>query len=133
MLLIFMRTHTYTTSEGSFNIPQDWKKLLGEDVLNKKVTVSSRLKSVYFRLGFSFEGFTQPGLFYYLRHSVKTPNGQIIKEGVYSRLKFQAHKAKEMGFTSSSCAELSSYGICRVFDSGNLKFKYVLKNRVSND
>lgn len=91
------------------------------------------LKSVYFRLGFSFEGFTQPGLFYYLRHSVKTPNGQTVKEGVYSRLKFQAHKAKEMGFTSSSFAELSSYGICRVFDSGNLKFKYNLKNHVNND
>ena len=75
--------------------------------------------SVYFKAGFTFDGYTNPGLFFYVKKDFTTPNGTFLKEGVYSRIKFQSHKLfKDFGFTEP----LKSYGIYKVYDSGNLKF-----------
>ena len=75
--------------------------------------------SVYYKAGFTFDGYTIPSLFYYVRHNLVTPNGTILKEGVYSRIKFQKFKLfKDFGFTK----ELKDYQIYKVYDSGNLKF-----------
>lgn len=82
--------------------------------------------SVYTILGFNFDGFTTPGLYYYIFRQLTTPNGKILKRGIYSRQKFQTFKLhKNFGypedFTSSN---LKDIGIYRLFNSGNLKFTY---------
>lgn len=43
------RRHVYHTTEGSFIIPDQWREMLGEDVLREKQSISSRLV----QLGFS--------------------------------------------------------------------------------
>lgn len=81
--------------------------------------------SVYTRLGFNFIGFTNPGLSYYANSAVTFPNGKTLPAGVYSRQKFMAATVKsEYGCTSTS--DLKTLGLYRVFDSGNLKFSYML-------
>jgi hypothetical protein len=80
-------------------------------------------KCVYKRLGFRFEGFTAPGLSFYVYKSQHIKDSEILKTGVYSRQRFQTHKLEklfgEKGLTSS---DLKDKSIFRVFDSGNLKF-----------
>ncbi len=41
-----MRSHLYKTEKGEFNIPTDWKLLLGEDVINFKTPLVKYLKSL---------------------------------------------------------------------------------------
>ena len=81
--------------------------------------------SVYTRLGFSFIGFTRPGLFYYVRNNIKTEYS-FIKAGIHTRQEMQLFKLREKGLDVSSTRSLQDFQIYRVFDSGNLKFEYRL-------
>ena len=80
--------------------------------------------SVYSHLGFNFRGFTSPSLFYYVHRTLRTPNGIIIRPGIYSRLKFQIFRVKqELGFSEDfKTQDLKSLHVFRVYDSGNLRF-----------
>ncbi len=89
--------------------------------------------SVYARLGFTFVGFTQPGLFFYAAHDIRTPNGTFITEGVYSRQKFQTHKLeRDFGWKNAHAGDLKSFGLYTLNDSGNLKFLLNLQDNGKN-
>ena len=82
--------------------------------------------SVYSRLGFTFKGFTEPGMSFYVQKKFTCPDGSTISEGVYSRNFFQNQKMLGRGYTSFTQSDLKSLGVYRVFDSGNLRFEYLL-------
>lgn len=76
---------------------------------------------VYSKLGFTFEGATQPSLYFLITKETTFPNGKTLQKGVYSRQKFQSHKLKK--FLGISQEQLTEYNIYKIYDSGNLKFK----------
>jgi hypothetical protein len=83
--------------------------------------------SVYSRLGFDFIEYTVPSLFFYMSKPFTTPNGTYLPTGVYSRQKFQTHKLyRDFGLVDFHAGDLKSIGLYHLYDSGNLKFKYLL-------
>ena len=81
--------------------------------------------SVYKRLGFKFEGFTDPGLKFYVRSKLDL-EGTVLNPGIYSRHRFMSYKLPK-NWEGSTKDKLFNHRIYRLFDSGNLKFSYQLK------
>lgn len=73
---------------------------------------------LYKKLGFQFDGFTNPGYFYY-------KNNQL-----YNRIKFQKHKLTKMGNYDISLSEtkiMQLNGYLKISDFGNSRWIYNIK------